>query len=76
MTVNNVILSPKNYSVLCTFLFTLELSTPLESGECVLSAYEITFFDNYGVSAAKRTELFCSLCVLTPITGIYSVLCD
>ena len=27
----------------------------------------------YGVSAAKRTELFCSLCVLTPITGSYSV---
>jgi len=37
--------SPENYSVLCAFLFTLELSTPLESGEYVLSAYEITFPD-------------------------------
>ena len=32
-------------SVLCAFLFTLELSTPLESGECVLSPYEIAFLD-------------------------------
>jgi len=37
--------SPENYSVLCARLFTLKLSTPLKSGDCVLSAYEITFLD-------------------------------
>jgi len=37
--------SPENHSVLCAFLFTLELSTPLESGECFLSPYEIAFLD-------------------------------
>src|SRR6218665_2686622 len=36
-------LATENYSVICAFLSTLELNTPLESGKCVLSAYEIAF---------------------------------
>jgi len=38
----------------------------------VLFAYEIAFLDMVSRSAAKRTELFCSLCVFTPVTRTYS----
>jgi len=52
--------SPENYSVLCVFLFTLELSAPLESGECVLSAYEIPFLDM--VSLQRKEQNYFVLC--------------
>jgi len=51
---------PENYSVLCAFLFTLELSTPLESGERVLSAYEIAFLDM--VSLQQKEQNYFVLC--------------
>jgi len=52
--------SPENYNVLCAVLFTLELSTPLESEECVLSAYKITFLDM--VSLQRKEQNYFVLC--------------